>query len=239
MKPENFLSYLEKVVQLKFSLLLLAAILFFDCYFLIFYKINLLSINYTWLRENFDFGNIILLFLFFSLSFSFLIKMISMIVQIIVIYIKYNLLNRIPIINKLVEEPTLRLQDEKSIGNDLIHKDILRTFAINTNNLPAYKEYMIHLSHIKELRHIKYLCKLILLFSFLGYLISNPQNPSVLKFVEMKLNLLPWYIKFPSKIVFLLCIIIAVFYAFDKETEKFEDYIYLPGVNLDNMKNNS
>lgn len=241
MQPEKFLSYLEKIVQLEFSLLLLVSILFFDCYFLIFYKINLLSINYAWLKQNFKFINIILLFSFYSFLISVLIKVVSMIVQQIIVYLKYNVLDKIPFIKKIIDEPALgfqKMRDGEILDDDFIPKDTLKAFAINTNNLPAYNEYLNHLSHIKKTQYIRYLLKLILFFSLLGYLISNKQNPSVLVFLLMKVELYPWYIKVPLKFVFGLCIILAVFYAFDKETKELENYIYLPGVKLNSFKKN-
>lgn len=225
--------HLEKITKPRFALLAFMTILFFDSYFLIFHKTGLISIDYLWIKDHFNLGQVILLVVAYSISISVLIPLLTIVLTIsigfITVYVKIKL-------NK--ESLYSKFQNFKKDGNgSFVHKDILRSFAISTNNIPAYQEYLRFMSDQKERKTNKYLYKLILFFGITGYFFSQENNPSILKFLEITVQNLPWYFSIFGSIIFYIAIIALFVYAFDKEDEEFEEYIYLPMVKIDGSNN--
>lgn len=225
------LGSLEKAMEIKFTLIFFASLAFMDCYLLLRHNLGVISIDIQTIKKMSNIKEVILLVSFFTLTFSTLIPVFSYIGRMTITNLIILLSKKYPsLLDLLYQKNNSHLYKNHQ---NAIRIDTLRHHAIKTSNLPEYNYSIEKDNKNKENTRKEYLCKTIILFTFLGYFLGNEKKQSILYVIESFTNSLPWYIGWPSSA--LLCILLFLMFAFAfKPEDEYENLVYLPNHQINN-----
>jgi hypothetical protein len=230
------LDHLERAMSMKWALLLLSTIAFIDCYLLLFHQINVSGVSLSWLNNNVDLSDGLILIVMFSTSFGLLIPGISFTLKSIFGVLIDRLVYRFSGPNNLSDSLIKRNRD--LINNiDYISVEAYRCWAIKNSNSAAYKDYEKFISEREEADFIRYICRCCILLFGASFCITCLDSLNHLSFIEQAyifLQSMDWYFEYPSKLIIVGLGIFIFGIGFQEEAE-YRDVIRIDnlGINKD------
>ena len=217
------LNGLEKAMQLRWAMVLIASLAFADAYLLVRFHVSVLDVDAAWIKANVDVGEGLFLVCAFSLAFGVIIPGAGAIGRLL--------------LGTIVDAVILKLSGRLDVGQftrpevdkaHYVHKDQLRRWAINTSNSAAYREYEQFEADRNDLQFIQYMAQSFLVLSCIAFLFSSSEHPSLMESMQAGIASLPWYQDFPLRAVW-AGVLFFVFGVAFRDEGQYRDQVYLYG----------
>ncbi|PIE74418.1 MAG: hypothetical protein CSA18_05185 [Deltaproteobacteria bacterium] len=216
----RLLDMLDKIIQVKFTIVFIATILFLDCYILLRFNNNIIQIDSNSFSKLITIKEILLFLSALTVTFSVAIPAISYLGKVSISVIISLISKRFPSVWSFISRENTNYNDEdmKSIID-------VKYSAIINNNYSTYR-YCCDEEIKKQNRfQEKYLCKIILVLSFLSCYIADKINAkSSLQHIDQYITSLSWYFCFPAKLLVTTILFALLIYAFEEDENKGKIY---------------
>jgi hypothetical protein len=225
---------LEKVLEIRFSLVFIAILGFADCYMLLRHDVSVIAMNHKIIGDIWNINELFIFTLFLTLTFSFIIPSFAYLGRVTISSIISLVAANYPSVWEMIWGKSTYNRNQES--PNIVNINKLKYHAINTGNICEYNFCCEQENNLKIHGNNQYRCKTIILFTAISYLLSNGTEGQsiVMHFINFT-NSIAWYYSLPIKMLSIVLIFATVAYAFEVEESK--NLAYLPGNNVNKSAN--
>lgn len=198
---------LKKVTSLPYFLFLLSLALFADTYLLAVYGETIRSIDNNWLSLHINPSEIAAFVGAFGFFYAAFVPGTMFLTSLVAVFIKKS--------------------NFPSFKEGWVHVDMIKEYALSTDNKVAYSEYLRLQKRISDLKHMDILCFSLVFLSLAGYLLSPSELKGLFQFLYYGIEKFPWYLMVPLKAATVSFMLFVVMVAF-RASKEYDQYEYLP-----------